>query len=84
MLIAWIQNSLELYLLRKTLTSIDLQVFADASIADNCSPQIVAVVYTVVYQPNLVNQVLVTNESRISKHNITIPRPELVSTYKQH
>ena len=67
-------------LAQDSVTSIDLPVFADASIADNCSPQIVAVVYTVVYQPNFVSQFLVTNKSRISNHNITIPRPELVST----
>ena len=67
-------------LAQDSLTSIDLPVFADASIADNCSPKIVAVVYTVVYQPNLVSQFLVTKKSRISNHNITIPRPELVST----
>ena len=67
-------------LAQDSVTSIDLPVFADASTADNCSPKIVAVVYIVVYQPNLVSQFLVTNKSRISNHNITIPRPELVST----
>ena len=40
----------------------DLYVFADANIAANCGQQIVAVVYTVVYQSNLISEVLVTNK----------------------
>ena len=59
-----------------SITAIDLHVFADASIVAIC-----AAVYAVVYQHNSVSQGLVTSKSRISKHNITIPRLELISTH---
>ena len=55
------------------ITAIDLLAFADASIA--------AAVYAVLYQSNSVSQGLVTSKSRISKHNITIARLELISTH---
>ena len=57
------------------ITATDLHVFADASIVANCEA-----VYEVVYQPNSVDQGLVTIKLRISKHNMTIPRLELIST----
>ena len=63
-------------LAQDSITAIDLHVFADASIVANC-----AAVYAVVYQPSSVSQDLVTGKSRISKHNITVPRLELISTY---
>ena len=50
-------------------------MFADACIVANCTA-----VYAVVYQPSSVNQILITSKSRISKHNITIPRLEVIST----
>ena len=56
--------------------SLDLHVFADSSIVANC-----AAVYALAYQPNSVNEGLVTSKSRISKH-ITIPRLELISAHK--
>ena len=62
-------------LAQDSITAIDLHVFADASIVANC-----AAVYAVVYQPSSVSQDLVTGKSRISKHNITVPRLELIST----
>ena len=40
-----------------------------------------AVAYDVVYQPNSVSQDLVTSKLRISKHNVTLPRLELISTH---
>ena len=40
-------------------------------ISANCGQQIVAVVYTLVYQSNLISEVLVTNKSQIPKRNIT-------------
>ena len=51
-------------------------MFADASIVANC-----AAVYTGLYQPNSVNQGLVTSNSRIPKHNIIIPRLKLILTH---
>ena len=60
----------------ESITAIDLHVFADASIVANC-----AAVYAIVYQPNTVRQGHVASKSQISKHNITIPRLELISTY---
>ena len=80
----WVRdiNSVETELPRSTplaqdsVPAIDLRVFADASIVANC-----AAVYAVMYQHNSVNQGLVTSKPRISKHNITIPRLELISTH---
>ena len=63
-------------LVQDSITATDLHVLADASIVANC-----AAVYAVVYQPNLVSKGLITSKSRISKHNITIPRLELISTH---
>ena len=63
-------------LAQDSITAIDLHVFADTSIVANCTA-----VYAVVYQPNLVSQGLVTSKSRISKHNVTVPRLELISTH---
>ena len=63
-------------LVQDSITTTDLHVLADASIVANC-----AAVYAVVYQPNSVSKGLITSKSRISKHNITIPRPELISTH---
>ena len=63
-------------LAQDSITAIDLRVLADASIVANC-----AAVFAVVYQSNSVSQGLVTSKSQISKHNITIPRLELISTH---
>ena len=59
----------------KSATVIDLHVFGDYTLA-NC-----AAVYTVVYQPSISNRGLLVSKSRISKKDVTIPRPELVSAH---
>ena len=59
-----------------SITSINLHVFADASIVANCTA-----IYAVGYQLNSVSQILVTSKSQISKHNIAIRRLELISTH---
>ena len=61
---------------RKSITSVDLHVFRDASIVVNCAP-----VYAVVNQPSAISQCLVANKSRISIRDLIIPRLELVSTH---
>ena len=63
-------------LAQDSITAIGLHVLADASIVVNC-----VAVFAVVYQSNSVSQGLVTSKSQISKHNITIPRLELISTH---
>ena len=61
---------------KKSITSVDLHVFRDASIVVNCAP-----VYAVVNQPSAVSQCLVASKSRISIRYLTIARIELVSTH---
>ena len=61
---------------KESITAVDLYVFVDASIVASC-----AVVYAVVHQPSVTNQVLVASKSHISKKNLTIPRLELVSAH---
>ena len=63
-------------LVQESITATELHAFATSSIVASC-----ATVYAVVYQPNSVSQGLVTSKSQIYKHNITIPRLELVSTH---
>ena len=58
------------------ITSVDLQIFRDASILGYC-----AVAYAVVSQPSKVNQGLVASKSRLSKKDITIPRLELIAAH---
>ena len=70
--------SRSILLAQDSITAIDLHVF-DASIVANC-----AAVYAVGYQPHSVSQGMVTSIlelTRISKHNITIPRLELILTH---
>ena len=61
---------------KKSMTSVDLHVFRDASIVVNCAP-----VYAVVNQPSAISQCLVASKSRISIRYLTIARIELVSTH---
>ena len=61
---------------KKSITSVDLHVFRDASIVVNCAP-----VYAVVNQPSAISQCLVASKSRISIRYLTIARIELVSTH---
>ena len=61
---------------KESITTVDLNVFVDASIVASC-----AVFYAVVHQPSVTNQGLVHSKSRISKKNLIIPRLELVSAH---
>ena len=65
-----------LLLAQKSINAIDIHVFANVSIVANCEA-----VYAVVFQSNSDNRGLVTSKSQISKHNITIPRLDLISTH---
>ena len=56
----------------ESITAEDLHVFGGSSIVASC-----AVVYAVVYQSSVTNQVLVSGKSHISKRKLTVPRLEL-------
>ena len=60
--------------IRESITNIDIHLFSDASINGVC-----AVAYAVLYQPNKISQGLITNQSRLEKRNLTIPRLELIT-----
>ena len=60
----------------KSVTVIDLDVFGEASILENC-----VAVYAVVYQPSITNMGILVSKSRISKKDVAIPRLELVSAH---
>ena len=55
---------------------VDLHVSGDASVL-GCCPA----VYAVVYQPSSVNQGLIASKSKLSKRDMTIPRPELIAAH---
>ena len=55
-------------LAHESITAIEFHVFADASIVADFAAD-----YAVVYEPNSVNQVLVTSNSPFFKHYITNP-----------
>ena len=74
--IAWEQNYLDIPLKQEFVSAIDLHVLRDTSVVTNG-----VILYAVAYQPTLINQGLVTITSRICKHNVTIPRVELISTH---
>ena len=61
---------------KRTITSVDLHVFGDASILAKC-----AAVYFVVNQPSAISQAPVAGESRISQRDLTLPRLEVVSAH---
>ena len=60
--------------IRETITNIDIHLFSDASINGVCTTA-----YAVIYQPNKINQGLITSKSRLVKRNLTILRPELIA-----
>ena len=60
--------------IRETITNIDIHLFSDASINGVCT-----IAYAVIYQPNKINQGLITSKSRLAKRNITIPWFELIA-----
>ena len=79
-------------LIKESVTTVDLQVFGDASIVASSDASIVAsgnvsiaakcaTVYATVYQPAQINQDLLVSKSRISKRNPTISRLDLVSAH---
>ena len=56
------------------MANIDINLFSYASINGVCT-----VVYAVIYQPNNINQDLITSKSTLAKWNITIPRNVLIA-----
>ena len=58
----------------KEITTIDLHVFADASLNG-----VATVVYAIIEQGSDIEQGLITSKSRLSKKGLTIPRLELVA-----
>ncbi|CAB4021136.1 Hypothetical predicted protein, partial [Paramuricea clavata] len=61
---------------RASITEIHIHGFADASILGCC-----AVIYVVAKQGELVSRGLLVSKARLAKHDLTIPRLELVSCH---
>ena len=60
--------------IRETITNIDIHIFSIPSING-----VRTVVYVVIYQPNKINQGLITIKSRLANRNITITRLESIA-----
>ena len=60
--------------IRETMANIDINLFSYTSINGVCT-----VVYAIIYQPNIINQDLITSKSRLAEWNITLQRNVLIA-----